>query len=86
MFIFSVCLIYLEYFHLGRQSRSDREQERHRALMERTSAHHSPSPRDQFVHDQQKFLNNTTGSGTSKTTGNPRSPSGNDVLDELLFA
>ena len=41
-----------------------------------TSGHHSPSPRDQFVHDQQQFLNAATSSGNSKTSGRARSPSG----------
>ena len=73
-------------FYLGRQSRSDREKERHRALMGgvsstgHTSGHHSPSPRDQFVHDQQQFLNAAATSGNSKTAGRPRSPSGTNVF------
>ena len=72
------------YLFLGRQSRADREKERHRALLGATSGHHSPSPRDQFVHDQQQFLNAATSSGHSKTTGRPRSPSGKDTFYLLL--
>ena len=76
--------MHFEYLYLGRQSRSDREKERHRTLLGRTSGHHSPSPRDQFVHDQQQFLNASTGAGTPKTSTNPRSPSGNDTRNQGL--
>ena len=65
-------------FILGRQSRADRDKDRHRTLIGATSGHHSPSPRDQFVHDQQQFLNAATSSGSQKTSGRPRSPSGID--------
>ena len=78
-------ILYFKHFSLGRQSRADREKERHRALIGSTSGHHSPSPRDQFVHDQQQFLNAATSSGVSKTAVRPRSPSGNFVLDTILL-
>ena len=76
-------------FILGRQSRADRDKDRHRTLIGATSGHHSPSPRDQFVHDQQQFLNAATSSGSQKTSGRPRSPSGIDrtlnQLTEFIF-
>ena len=73
---------------VGRQSRADREKDRHRALMGGTSGHHSPSPRDQFVQEQQQFLNAATASGNSKKSGKTRSPSGNinfDYLYHILY-
>ena len=68
------------YFSSGRQSRADRDKDRHRTLIGATSGHHSPSPRDQFVHDQQQFLNAATSSGGQKASGRPRSPSGNTII------
>ena len=53
-----------------------------------TSGHHSPSPRDQFVQEQQQILNAATASGNSKKSGKTRSPSGNfkfDCLYHLLY-
>ena len=72
------------YFSSGRQSRADREKDRHRTLIGATSGHHSPSPRDQFVHDQQQFLNAATSSGAQKASGRPRSPSGNTIINEPM--
>ena len=72
---------------LGRQSRSDRDKERHRVLMGgvSSSGQHSPSPREQFLHDQQQFLNAAKTSETSKASGMKRSPSGIYVLYIYIY-